>query len=221
MGHDLVIGYRSDATAAEAVADDVRAAGGRALPIRVDTSVRSDVVEAFERAERELGPVTGLVNNAGVGSRIGPFIELTESDLRRVMDVNVIGYVFCAQAAARRMIANGGGAIVNVSSGASTLGSPNEYVHYAASKGAVDTLTIGLSKELGPYGIRVNTVSPGVIETEFHAGSGEPGRPSRVGPAAPLGRAGRADEVAAAIAWLLSADASYTTGATVRVAGGR
>jgi NAD(P)-dependent dehydrogenase (short-subunit alcohol dehydrogenase family) len=221
MGHDLVVGYRSDAAAADAVADDVRAAGARALPIRVDTTVRGDVVEAFERAERELGPVTGLVNNAGVASPIGPFIDLTEADLRTVMDVNVIGYVFCAQEAARRMIANGGGVIVNVSSGAATLGSPNEYVHYAASKAAVDTLTLGLSKELGKHGIRVNTVSPGVIDTEFHAGSGEPGRAFRVGPDAPLGRAGRPEEVAAAIVWLLSGDASYTTGATLRVAGGR
>jgi NAD(P)-dependent dehydrogenase (short-subunit alcohol dehydrogenase family) len=220
QGHDLVIGYRSDALAAAAVADSVRAAGVRALPVRVDTTVKAEVVALFERAAGELGPVTGLVNNAGVGSRIGPFVDLAEDDLRRVMDVNVIGYVFCAQEAARRML-DRGGAIVNVSSGAATIGSPNEYVHYAASKAAVETLTIGLSKELGRYGIRINTVSPGVIETEFHAGSGEPGRASRVGPDAPLGRAGRPDEVAAAIAWLLGPDASYTTGATLRVAGGR
>ncbi len=221
LGHDLAIGYRTDADAAAAVAADVRNLGGRALPVRLDTTVRADVEAAFDQASVAFGPVTGLVNNAGVGSAIGSFIDLAEDDLRRVIDVNVIGYVLCAQSAARRMVAGNGGSIVNVSSAASTLGSPNEYVHYAASKAAIDTLTVGLSKELGPYGIRVNTVSPGVIETEFHAGSGEPGRAARVGPQAPLGRAGRPDEVAAAIAWLLSAEASYTTGATLRVAGGR
>jgi NAD(P)-dependent dehydrogenase (short-subunit alcohol dehydrogenase family) len=218
QGHAVVVGYRSDAGAAQRVVDQVRAVGVPVMAVRVDTTEREQVASLFERAEGELGAVTGLVNNAGVGSRIGPFVDLTEADLRRVLDVNVVGYFFCAQEAARRM--SEGGAIVNVSSGAATLGSPNEYIHYAASKAAVDALTVGLSKELGPRGIRVNTVSPGVIHTEFHAGSGEPGRADRIGPNLPLRRAGQPEEIAAAISWLLSDEASFTTGATLRVAGG-
>jgi glucose 1-dehydrogenase len=217
-GHALAVGYRSDAQAARRVVEDAETLGARAIPVQVDTVVRDQVTALFDRAEKELGPITGLVNNAGVGSRIGPFVELAEEDLRRVLDVNVVGYFLCAQEAVRRM--GPGGAIVNVSSGAATTGSPNEYIHYAASKAAVDTLTVGLSKELGPQGIRVNTVSPGVTHTEFHAGSGEPARADRIGPNLPLGRAGRPEEVATAIAWLLSDEASFTTGATLRVAGG-
>jgi glucose 1-dehydrogenase len=214
----VAVGFRSDAESAQRVVDQVRAVGVSAISVRVDTTRREQVTSLFERAEGELGAVTGLVNNAGVGSAIGPFVDLTEADLRRVLDVNVVGYFFCAQEAARRL--DRGGAIVNVSSGAATLGSPNEYIHYAASKAAVDTLTVGLSKELGPRGIRVNTVSPGVIHTEFHAGSGEPGRADRIGPNLPLGRAGQLEEIAAAIAWLLGDEASFATGATLRVAGG-
>lgn len=218
QGHAVVIGYRRDEHAARRVADDARAHGVQALPVRVDTTVRSQVIELFDRAESEIGAVTGLVNNAGVGSLIGPFVDLTEHDLRRVLDVNIIGYVFCAQEAARRMA--GGGAIVNVSSAAATLGSPGEYVHYAASKAAVDTLTIGLSKELAKQQIRVNTVSPGVTDTDFHGGSGDAERARRIGVNLPLGRPGRPEESAAAIAWLLSDEASFTTGANLRVAGG-
>jgi glucose 1-dehydrogenase len=219
-GHDVVVGFHRNDTAAERVADEVRAAGRRAMAVQVETNDAASVTTLFDRAMTELGQVTGLVNNAGAGSVIGAFVDLTEEDLRRVVDVNVVGAILCAQQAARRMTA--GGAIVNVSSAAATLGSPGEYVHYAASKAAVETLTIGLSKELGPAGIRVNTVSPGIIYTDFHGEqSGEPGRPDRLGPAAPLGRAGQPDEVAAAIVWLLSDEASYVTGATLRVAGGR
>ncbi|NUT19947.1 MAG: SDR family oxidoreductase [Hamadaea sp.] len=217
-GHDLAVGFRRDEAAAEQVVQAAIKLGVRAIAVRLDTVVREEVVHLFDRAEAELGPVTGLVNNAGVGSPIGPFVELTEADLRRVVDVNVVGYFLVAQEAVRRMAA--GGAIVNVSSGAATTGSPNEYIHYAATKAAVDTMTVGLSKELGPRGIRVNTVSPGVTHTEFHAGSGEPGRADRIGPNLPLRRAGQPEEIAYAIAWLLSDEASYTTGATVRVAGG-
>ncbi len=217
-GHAVAVGFRSDAQAAEAVVAAVRAIGVPAVAVAVDTSVRAQVTELFELTEAALGPVTGLVNNAGVSSRIGPFVDLTEEDVRRVLDVNVAGYIFCAQEAARRMAE--GGAMVNVSSGAATLGSPREYIHYAASKAAVDTLTVGLAKELAPRGIRVNTVSPGIIRTEFHAGSGEAGRADRVGPSIPLGRAGEPEEIANAIAWLLSDEASFTTGANLRVAGG-
>jgi glucose 1-dehydrogenase len=219
-GHAVAVGYRSDATAAAGVVEEITASGGQALAVPVETADAAQVAALFETAEAKLGTVTGLVNNAGVGSRIGRFVDLDELDLRRVVEVNVVGAILCAREAARRM--TGGGAIVNVSSAAATLGSPNEYPHYAASKAALDALTLGLSKELGPEQIRVNTVQPGVIYTDFHGTqSGEPGRADRVGPNAPLGRAGYPDEVAAAIAWLLSDDASYVTGATIRVAGGR
>ncbi len=213
-GHDVVVGYVSDESAAEDVAEQVRAAGRRAVACRVDVTVAAQVRELFDRAE-SLGPVTGLVNNAGVITGRGPLVDLAETDVRRVIEVNLVGAILCAQEAIRRMSA--GGAIVNVSSGAATLGAPGEYIHYAASKGGLDSVTIGLSKELGPAGIRVNTVSPGVIRTEIH----EPGRLERVGPTAPVGRAGEPEEVAEAIAWLLSDAASYVTGANLRVAGGR
>jgi NAD(P)-dependent dehydrogenase (short-subunit alcohol dehydrogenase family) len=200
-----------------AAAEQARELGRQAVAHRLDTTDSGQVSALFDAAE-QLGPLTGLVNNAGVGSRIGPFVELTEADLRHVMDVNVIGYFLCAQQAARRLTA--GGAIVNVSSAAATTGSPREYVHYAASKGAVDTMTLGLARELGPRGIRVNAVSPAIIRTDFHAGAGQPDRPDRLGPNAPLGRAGEVDEVASAIVWLLGTGASYTSGAILRVAGG-
>ncbi len=193
---------------------------GGAVTVPLDTADATSVAALFDRAAAELGAVTGLVNNAGVGSRIGPFADLDEADLRRVVDVNLVGVLLCCREAARRMRA--GGSIVNVSSMAATLGAPGEYVHYAASKAGVEAVTVGLSKELGPAGIRVNTVTPGIIDTGFHgAQSGVPDRAERLGPGAPLGRAGRAEEVAAAIAWLLGPDASYVTGANLRVSGGR
>ncbi|MDG4766137.1 SDR family oxidoreductase [Solwaraspora sp. WMMD406] len=216
-GHDLAIGYRRDAAAAHAVRDAVRNAGRRAVAVPVDTT-DPDAVAALFDAAAELGALTGLVNNAGVTSRIGPFVDLTLDDLRRVVDVNLVGYVLCAQQAARRMTS--GGVIVNVSSAAATLGSPGEYVHYAAVKAAADTLTVGLAKELGPRGIRVNGVAPGTVWTDIHAQSGEPGRPARIAPMVPLRRAGQPDEIAGAIAWLLGPEASYTTGTVIRVAGG-
>jgi NAD(P)-dependent dehydrogenase (short-subunit alcohol dehydrogenase family) len=219
-GHHVAVGYRSDLSAAEKVVTEIIERGGTAVALAVDTAEAASVERLFAAAADLLGPVTGLVNNAGVGSRIGPFVDLDEADLRRVVDVNVVGAILCAREAARRLPA--GGAIVNVSSAAATLGSPGEYPHYAASKAALDALTVGLSKELGPVGIRVNTVSPGIIRTDFHATqSGDPDRPTRLGPGAPLGRAGEPQEVAAAIAWLLSDEASYVSGANIRVAGGR
>lgn len=216
-GHDLVIGYRRDAAAAHAVRDDLRTAGRQAIAVTVDTTDARAVAALFDAAA-DLGPLTGLVNNAGVTSRIGPLVDLTVEDLRTVVDVNLIGYILCAQQAARRMTS--GGAIVNVSSAAATLGSPGEYVHYAAVKAATDTLTVGLAKELGPRGIRVNGVAPGTVWTDIHTLSGEPDRPARVAPVVPLRRAGQPEEIAGAIAWLLSDEASYTTGTVIRVAGG-
>jgi NAD(P)-dependent dehydrogenase (short-subunit alcohol dehydrogenase family) len=214
QGHDLVVGYRTGVAEAEEVARQVRAAGRRAVAARVEVTDSAQVRELFDQAEA-LGPVTGLVNNAGVVAGVGAFADVPEADLRRVIEVNVIGAILCAQEAVRRM--GSGGAIVNVSSAAATLGSPGEYVHYAASKGALDTVTLGLSKELGPAGIRVNTVSPGLIRTDIH----EPGRLERLAPTVPLGRPGEPEEVAAAIAWLLSDAATYVTGAILRVGGGR
>ncbi|MFJ4715200.1 SDR family oxidoreductase [Streptomyces sp. NPDC088785] len=220
-GHDIALSYVHDEEAAARTADAVRAAGARCAVLRGDTSREADVERLFDEARAALGPLTGLVNNAGVTGGFGPLVDARTEDLRRVVDVNVFGVLLCCRRAARDMAASGGGAVVNLSSAAATLGSPGDYVHYAASKAAVDTLTVGLSKELGPAGIRVNAVAPGVIDTEIHARNGDPDRARRMGGELPLGRAGRADEIAAAIAWLLSPDAAYTTGTVLRVAGGR
>ncbi|MBO1337277.1 SDR family oxidoreductase [Streptomyces sp. VRA16 Mangrove soil] len=220
-GHDVALSYVRDKDAAQRTADAVRATGVRCAVLRGDTSQEADVERLFDEAQGELGPLTGLVNNAGVTGAFGPLVEARTEDLRRVVDVNVLGVLLCCRRAARDMTAAGGGAIVNLSSAAATLGSPGDYVHYAASKGAVDTLTVGLSKELGPAGIRVNAVAPGIIDTEIHAMGGDPDRAERMAGGLPLRRAGSAQEVAAAIAWLLSADAAYTTGTVLRVAGGR
>jgi glucose 1-dehydrogenase len=218
-GHHLVLGYHRDASAASAVAAEVTAAGSQCLTVAVDTADEAGVLALFDAAEEAYGQVTGLVNNAGMTSRISPLAATATADLRRVLDVNVLGVLLCAREAARRFPT--GGAIVNISSAAATLGSPGEYIHYAASKAAVDTITVGLAKELAPQGIRVNCVAPGIIDTDIHTSSGDPGRAARVAPTIPLARPGAATEVAAAIVWLLSPAASYTTGAILRVAGGR
>ncbi|HEU4422343.1 MAG TPA: SDR family oxidoreductase [Pilimelia sp.] len=216
-GHDVAICYRVDAGAARQVAEAVRQHGARCLAIQADTADADAVARMFDQVAAELGELTGLVNNAGVTGPIGRLADVPIAELRRVVDVNVVGYLLCAQQAARRMTR---GAIVNVSSGAATTGSPDEYVHYAATKAAVDTLTIGLAKELAGAGIRVNAVAPGITSTDIHAAAGEPDRPVRLASRIPLGRAGEPDEIAAAIAWLLGPEASYVTGAVLRVAGG-
>ncbi|WP_407554955.1 SDR family oxidoreductase [Streptomyces sp. Pv4-95] len=220
-GHDLALGYVSNAAAAEDVAAAVRAAGARCATVRVDTSVEADVERLFDIAAAELGPVTGLVNNAGVTGPLGKLADARTEDLRRVVEVNLLGCLMCCRRAARDMAALGSGAIVNISSAAATLGGPGDYVHYAATKAATDALTVGLSKELGPEGIRVNAVAPGLIETDMHAAMGDPDRPARAAGEIPLRRPGAPAEVAAAVAWLLSPDASYTTGTALRVSGGR
>ncbi|WP_405538769.1 SDR family oxidoreductase [Streptomyces sp. NBC_00075] len=220
-GHDVAVGYVRDVRAAESVAEGVRAAGVRCVTVAVDTSVEADVERLFDTVEERLGPVTGLVNNAGVTGPLGRLVDAESADLRRVVEVNLLGTLLCSRRAARSMTARGTGVIVNVSSAAATLGAPGEYVHYAATKAAVDALTVGLAKELGPDGIRVNAVAPGVIDTEIHAAMGDPDRAKRAASTIPLRRAGLAEEVAAAIAWLMSPDASYATGAVLRVSGGR
>ncbi|WP_426511944.1 glucose 1-dehydrogenase [Dactylosporangium sp. McL0621] len=217
-GHRIAVGYRSNARAAEQVVAGVRAAGADAVAVRGDTSAEDDVLALFDAAAQHLGPVTGLVNNAGIASTLGPVADLDTGELRRVMDVNVIGAFLCARQAARVMTA--GGAIVNVSSTAATLGSPGNYVHYAASKAAVDALTLGLAKELAAAGVRVNGVAPGFVHTEIHEQTGDPNRAANVVARIPAGRLGTPEEIAEAIAWLLSPAASYATGTTLRVAGG-
>lgn len=213
-GHDLIIGYRRDAEAAEAVAADVRDAGRRARPVRVDTTDESDVIALFESAAG-LGPVTGFVNNAGSASYFGELADADIAAVRRDIDVDLIGVLICAKHAVRGMSA--GGAIVNISSVAASTGSPGRYIHYAAAKAAVDAVTVGLSKEAAPRGIRVNGVAPGTIRTDFHP---EADRADVVGRTVPLGRAGLPHEIAGAVSWLLSPDAAYTTGTTIRVTGG-
>ncbi len=220
-GHDVVVGYVRDAAAADSVVEGVRRAGRRSVAIRADTAVETDVERLFDVAEEWLGPVTGLVNNAAVTGPLGRFTEVDTENLRRVVDVNLVGTLLCSRRAAQLMTARGSGVIVNVSSAAATLGSPGEYVHYAATKAAVDALTLGLAKELGPDGVRVNAVAPGVIDTEMHATMGDPDRPRRAAGTIPLRRPGQAEEIAAAIAWLMSPDSSYATGAVLRVSGGR
>ncbi|MEI5097382.1 SDR family oxidoreductase [Streptomyces sp. PmtG] len=216
-GHDIALGYRSDTEAAERAADAVRDTGRRCVTVALDTADEHDVDRLFDTAAEALGPVTGLVNNAGVSGPNGPLAEADAEGMRRAIDVNVLGYLLCARRAVRDMTRTGGGAVVNISSAAATLGSPGQYVHYAATKAAVDAMTVGLAKEVARLGIRVNCVAPGIIWTEFHE---DPERPAKLADTIPMGRSGRPDEVTGAVSWLLSDDASFTTGAVLRVAGG-
>ncbi|QHY98766.1 Glucose 1-dehydrogenase 2 [Streptomyces sp. S4.7] len=215
-GHHVVVGYRSDDPAAERVASAVRAAGRKCLTVRLDTVNEEDVDRLFDLAA-QLGTVTGLVNNAGVSGPNGRLADADAGGMRRALEVNVLGYLLCARRAVRDMSRTGGGAIVNISSAAATIGSPGQYVHYAAAKAAVDAMTVGLAKETAVNSIRVNCVAPGTVWTEFHA---DPERPAKVAASIPMGRAGRPTEIAGAVSWLLSDDAAYTTGAILRVAGG-
>ena len=223
-GWRVALGYRASREEAMEVAARAKSDGGTVLPVRADVSVEADVVRLFETASDELGPVTALVNNAGILEEQMDLVDMPPERIDRVFAVNVRGSFLCAREAIRRMVTSrggNGGAIVNLSSAASRIGSPHEYIDYAASKGAIDTMTLGLSKEVAAEGIRVNAVRPGIIDTDIHASGGEPGRVERVAPLVPLQRPGTAMEVARTILWLLSDEASYLTGALVDVSGGR
>jgi len=222
-GYDVCINYTSDSTAAGKVAKQCNAEGVRAIAVRCDIGNSTDITNLFETCDQELGRVTHLVNNAGI---IGEACRLENADpemIRRVFDVNIMGSMLCAQEAVRRMSTNNGGqggVIVNISSIAATLGSPGEYIHYATSKAAIDGFTIGLSKEVGREGIRVNSIQAGTTNTEIHERTGNPDRPAMVANTAPLGRVAEPEDIAEAIMWLLSDKSSYATGAILRLGGG-
>ena len=222
-GYDVAISYLSNRTAAQAVVADIEDAGQRGLAVVADNAVEADIVRLFETVDKELGVLSALVNNAGVTGGFSRVDSVSEATLQLVSGVNFIGPMLCCREAVRRMsTAHGGtgGAIVNVSSTAATRGSAGEWVHYAATKGAINTMTIGLAAEVAGEGIRVNAVAPGLTATELHADSGEPGRIDRLSPVIPLGRAGRSEEMATAIRWLLSDEASFVTGSILPVSGG-
>ena len=223
-GYAVCVNYQSNAAAAEEVVAQITAKGGRAVAIQADVSKADQVRRLFDESARALGEVTALVNNAGITGKISRLDEADVETLQRTMDINAMGVMLCSREAVLRMSrkhGGSGGAIVSISSGAATLGSPNEFVWYAASKGAVDSFTLGLSKEVTGEGIRVNAVSPGLTETELHASGGEPGRVERLVPVVPMGRAAEPEEVALTALWLLSDEASYVSGAILRCAGGR
>jgi NAD(P)-dependent dehydrogenase (short-subunit alcohol dehydrogenase family) len=213
-GHDVLFSYRADADAARAVAE---ATGS--IAIRADVAEEADVLRLFAAADELGDELRVLVNNAGIVASATTVAELSVERIRRIFDVNVLGTILCCREAVRRMPS--GAAIVNVGSVAARLGSGGQYVDYAASKAAVDTLTVGLAAEVARQGIRVNCVRPGIIDTEIHASGGDPGRAERLAPVIPMQRPGTADEIAATIAWLCSDEASYMTGAIVDVSGGR
>lgn len=223
-GWAVAVNYHRQAAAAEAVVADIRAAGGTALAIAANVADEAGVAQLFAEVEAQLGPLSALVNNAGILETQMRLDDMDVARWQRILATNVIGPMLCCRAAVKRLsnrYGGQGGAIVNVSSLAARTGSPNEYIDYAASKGALDTLTIGLAKEVAAEGIRVNGVRPGFIYTDMHADGGEPSRVDRVKSAVPMLRGGQPEEVAAAILWLLSDEASFTTGSFIDVAGGR
>ncbi|GAB2175919.1 SDR family oxidoreductase [Dongia sp. agr-C8] len=224
-GYRVVVNYAHSKGAAEALAGEIKQHGGEAVAIQGDVGVEADIERLFKAIDDKYGPLDALVNNAGVIGPYGKVEALKARDVEQLLSINVTGALICAREAVRRMsTAHGGkgGVIVNISSAATTLGSPNEFIAYAASKGAINSMTIGLAKEVGNEGIRVNAVEPGLIETEIHEAAGPPGRLARLTPSVPLGgRGGTADEVAGPVLFLMSDAASYMTGAIIRVGGGR
>ena len=223
-GYAVAVNYAANSAAAEAVVSEIHAAGGRAIAVQADVAQEEQVLAMFDQVDAQLGRITALVNNAGVVDVMARVEEMSVARLKRMFDINVIGSIVCAREAIRRMSTRhggGGGAIVNVSSAASRLGSPGQYVDYAAAKGAIDAFTIGLAKEVAAEGIRVNAVRPGLIETDIHASGGIPDRVQQLAHQVPMQRGGTAQEVAEAIVWLLSPQASYTTMSLIDVSGGR
>jgi NAD(P)-dependent dehydrogenase (short-subunit alcohol dehydrogenase family) len=223
-GYAVCVNYCTGEAAANAVVAEIIASGGRGFAIQADVAREEDVGRMFTAAEREMGPVKGLVNNAGVTGGFARVEEVTVEAIRKVLAVNVVGTMLCSREAVRRMSTRRGGAggvIVNISSRAAHTGAAGEWVHYAASKGAIDSFTIGLAREVATEGIRVNAIAPGLIATELHAANGEPGRLQRLMGTIPMRRSGLPEEVAEGVLWLLSPAASYTTGAILEMGGGR
>ncbi|MBK6006003.1 SDR family oxidoreductase [Ramlibacter ginsenosidimutans] len=223
-GYAVAVNYTNNGAAADAVVRSIRDGGGQALAVQADVAQEDQVMQMFAEVDARLGRLTALVNNAGIVDRTARVEEMTVARLQRMFDINVIGSFLCAREAVKRMSTRhggSGGAIVNVSSAAARLGAPGQYVDYAASKGAIDAFTIGLAKEVAAEGIRVNAVRPGLIETDIHASGGLPNRVRELEHLVPMQRGGSAEEVAQAIVWLLSPEASYTTMSLVEVSGGR
>jgi NAD(P)-dependent dehydrogenase (short-subunit alcohol dehydrogenase family) len=223
-GYGVAVNYARDEAAAQSVVEHITGAGSRAVAIQADVSREADVLRLFESAERELGPIGALVNNAAITGGFARVEDVGSAALAQMLAVNVAGTILCAREAVRRMSTRrggAGGAIVNISSIAARTGGVGEWVHYAASKGAVNTFTIGLAREVATEGIRVNAAAPGLVETGLHAANGEPGRIARLSPSIPMQRAGTPEEIAQGVLWLLSDEASYVTGTILEIGGGR
>ena len=222
--YQIAVNYVNNQEAADKVVEQIRNTGGNAISIRADVSVESEVISLFRKAEAQLGPIYGLVNNAGITGGFARVDETSRPMLETLMAVNVIGPILCLREAVKRMstrYGHSGGSIVNISSLAARTGGAGEWVHYAATKGAINTLTIGLAREVADEGIRVNAVSPGLVETDLHTAAGAPDRPARLSPTIPMKRPGTVDEIAAGVLWLLSPEASYVTGTILEIGGGR
>ena len=223
-GFAVAVNYTANSLAADEMVRQIRAEGGTAITVQGDVGIEADILAMFAKVDAKLGPITSLVNNAGVVDVASRVDAMSAARLKRMFDINVLGSMICAREAVKRMSTQHGGAggtIVNLSSVAAKLGGPGQYVDYAASKGAIDTFTLGLAKEVATEGIRVNAVRPGIIETDIHASGGQPDRARQMGPMVPMQRAGSAMEVAQAIVWLMTEESSYCTGTIIDVSGGR